>query len=347
MRIYEKNIGEILESTITSYSLMNNNGFEVRVLNLGGIITDIITCDKNGNKENVVLKYKDFESYINNPSYLGALIGRTSGRISNGEVELNGELIKFNKNYNLHQGHGGNEGFNKKIYNVIKGETEKEVFVELSRISEDGEENYPGNLEVKVRYTVTDNNELKISYYGVSDKDTLVNLTNHSYFNLSGNGKADILNHELYINSNSIVELNNVQAPTGELLNIEETEFDFTNAKKIGKDINGDHIQLKYGNGYDIPWYLNDNSNLSLSLYDDKSGRLLEVYTDRKTVVVYTHNYPDQETLENNNNGMWRYGVAVEPQNPPIGLNYAFVEDSILKSGEEYKSETVYKFSTR
>lgn len=344
MEIYEKVLGDLCNKEVICYSMSNSKGMEIRILNYGGIITDILMPDRDNKIENIVLKYKDWKSYIVNPSYLGAFIGRTGGRIYNGEVYLGDKKLTLNKNYYPNQGHGGNEGFNKKFYEVKYGVIENEAYVELSRVSLDMEENYPGNLKVKVRYTLTDDNELKINYYGKSDKDTLVNMTNHSYFNLSGNGKENILNHNLYINSKSIVELNEVQAPTGLLMFIEGTEYDFTKSKKIGKDIDGNHPQLLQGKGYDIPWYLEEGEGPNLKLYDEKSGRALEVYTDRKSIVVYTHNYPDDEVLENDKSGEWRYGVAIEPQNPPIGIDSCFIEDSILKQCEEYTSQTIYKF---
>lgn len=347
MRIIEKVLGSINGEEVISYNMMNSNGIEVRVLNYGGIITDIIMPDRDNNRENIVLKYKRLESYKENPSYFGALIGRTSGRICNGEVELNNEKIFLNKNYGLNQGHGGNEGFNKKFYSVKTEILQDELYVELSRISPDLEENYPGNLNVKVRYTLNKDDELKMSYYGLSDKDTFVNMTNHSYFNLSGNGKENILNHYLYINSKSIIELNDSQVPTGMLMFIEGTEYDFTNMKQIGRDIDKDHPQLKIGKGYDIPWYLEKEEGPSLKLHHKESGRCLEVYTDRKAIVIYTHNYPDDELMENNKSGEWRYGIAIEPQNPPIGVDSCFIEDSILSKGEEYKSETIYRFSVK
>lgn len=347
MEIYEKVLGVFNDKEIISYSLSNSNGIEVKILNYGGIITDILMPDRKNNIENIVLKYKKLESYIDNPSYLGALIGRTSGRICDGEVSLNSKKLILNKNYNPNQGHGGSEGFNKKFYEVRYEILENEAYIELSRKSPDMEENYPGNVEIKVKYTLTDKNELKINYYGKSDKDTLLNMTNHSYFNLSGNGKEDILNHNLYINSKSIVELNENQVPSGLLMFIEGTEFDFTTSKKIGRDIDGDHPQLILGKGYDIPWYIEKGDGPALELYDEISGRAVEVYTDRKTIVVYTHNYPDAEVLENNKSNEWRYGVAIETQNPPIGIDSCFVEESLLKEGEEYITQTIYKFEVR
>ncbi|MCD2501758.1 galactose mutarotase [Clostridium sp. NSJ-145] len=347
MEIFEKVLGVFNNKEIICYSMSNSKGVEVRVLNYGGIITDILMPDRNNKRENIVLKYKNWESYIENPSYLGSLIGRTGGRIFNAEVDLGDKKLVLNKNYNPNQGHGGNEGFNKKFYEVKYEALENEAYIELSRVSPDMEENYPGNLKVKVKYILTEDNELKIRYYAKSDKDTLVNMTNHSYFNLSGDGKESILNHNLYINSKSIVELNDVQAPTGLLMFIEGTEYDFTSSKKIGKDIDGNHPQLLQGKGYDIPWYIEGGEGPDLELYDEKSGRALEVYTDRKTIVVYTHNYPDDEILENGKSSQWRYGVAIEPQNPPIGVNSCFVEDSILKQDEEYISQTIYKFEVR
>ncbi|MBX7322612.1 galactose mutarotase [Clostridium chauvoei] len=332
---------------IISYEIRNSKGFGINVLNYGGIITDVIVPDKNGNLENVVMKYKDINVYLENPSYYGALIGRTSGRICGGEVKLNDKLLKLNKNYGANQGHGGNTGFDKKIMEASTEILENEAYVELKCFSPNNEEGYPGNLNVTVRYTVTEDNTFKITYKGISDEDTLLNLTNHSYFNLSGNQRGDILDHHLYIDSDFLVELDETQAPTGKLLNINGTAFDFTIPKLIGRDIEEEDPQLKIGQGYDHPWILNGGNKIKLRLYHKSSGRVMDVFTNQKSVVLYSLNFPDEEILESGEKPKRRGAIAVETQSPPIGKDSCFVNHYFLKKGEEYNKETIYKFSIR
>lgn len=345
MIILEEVVSRLDERDIISISIKNSKGFELKVLNFGGIITDILVPDRNDKFENIVLKYENIEDYKENAPYYGGFIGRTAGRISNGKVILNGEEIILYKNYGSNQGHGGKDGFNKKIFEYKISKENDQASVEFTYLSKDKEEGYPGNLEVKVKYTVTENNEVKINYYGISDKDTLVNLTNHSYFNLSGNKEEDVLNHSLYIDSDFLCEINENQVPSGNLINVEETAFDFTIPKLIGRDINKDEIQIKIGNGYDHPWVLNSGDNPKLKLYHKNSGRLMEMYTNQISVVLYTLNYPENKKLEGGKLPLMRGAIAIETQSPPIGENNTFLKYSILKKGKEYKKETIYKFS--
>jgi aldose 1-epimerase len=345
MEILRMLVGRFKDKDVISYNLRNSTGFGINVLNYGAIVTDILVQDKNGKIENVVMKYKDINLYEENPSYYGALIGRTSGRIAEGHIDLNDKVLMLNKNYGVNQGHGGKEGFNKKFLDSRINKDEKEAYVEFSYLSPSGEEGYTGNLNVIVRYTITENNELKISYKAISDEDTLVNLTNHSYFNLSGNCKEDILSHYLYIDSDFLIELNENQVPTGELINIEGTPFDFTSPKTIGRDIEEEDYQLKIGQGYDHPWILNGGDDVKLRLYHKGSGRIMDVYTNQNSVVLYSLNFPDNEFLECGKRVGKRDALAIETQSPPIGKDNIFAKYSILKKGEEYNKETVYKFS--
>lgn len=345
MEIIKVLVGEFNGQKVESYSLRNYKGFGINALNYGGIITDVLVPDKNGVIENVVMKYKDINAYKENPSYYGALVGRTSGRIANGKIMLNDNVLNFNKNNEENQGHGGTNGFSKKFLDVVTNADEEEAYIEFSYLSPLGEEGYPGNLEVKVRYTINEENELKISYYAVSDEDTLVNLTNHSYFNLSGNCKSNILSHYLYIDSDFLLELNEKKVPTGKIIEIDGTPFDFTNPKTIGRDIGEEDYQLKIGNGYDHSWVLNGGSDIKIRLYHKESGRQMDVYTDQNSVVIYSLNFPDDELLECNKKANIRDALAIETQSPPIGDNNIFAKYSLLKKGEEYNKETIYKFS--
>ncbi|MDY6226750.1 MULTISPECIES: aldose epimerase family protein [unclassified Clostridium] len=345
MEILRVCVGKYNGKDVDSYSLRNSKGFGINALNYGAIITDILVPDKNGVIENVVMKYKDINCYKENPSYYGAFIGRTSGRIANGKVMVKDKVLNLNKNYGYNQGHGGENGFSKKFLNVITNANEEEAYIEFSYLSPCGEEGYPGNLEVKVRYTINEENEFKISYYAISDEDTLVNLTNHSYFNLSGNCKANILNHYLYIDSDFLVELNEKEVPTGKTIKIDKTPFDFNSPKTIGRDIEEEDYQLKIGNGYDHCWLLNGGNDIKIRLYHKESGRQMDVYTDQNSVVLYSLNYPDDEILECNKKANRRDALAIETQSPPIGENNIFANYSLLKKGEEYIKETIYKFS--
>lgn len=345
MEILKVLVGEFNGKKVESYNLINSKGFGIKALNYGGILTDVLVPDKSGKIENVIMKYKDINAYKENPSYYGALIGRTSGRISNGNVLLNENVLNFNKNYGINQGHGGNIGFSKRFFNVKTKADENEAYIEFDYLSPSGEEGYPGNLQVRVRYTINEENELKISYYAISDEDTLVNLTNHSYFNLSGNCKSNILNHYLYIDSDFLVEVNENEVPTGKIIEIDGTPFDFTNPKTIGRDIEEEDYQLKIGQGYDHCWILNERNDVKIRLYNKESGRQMDVYTDQKSVVLYSLNFPDDEILDCNKKANRRDALAIETQSPPIGENNIFAKYSLLKKGEEYNKETIYKFS--
>ncbi|WP_024614914.1 aldose epimerase family protein [Clostridium sp. Ade.TY] len=344
MRIDEKKIAKFNSDEIKSYTITNSSGFSVTALNYGAIITDIMVKDKNGKLENVVMKYNDINDYKNNPSYFGALIGRTSGRVCDGKVLLNEKELSFNKNYGLHQGHGGDKGFDKKIMDVKTSVGKKESYIEFSFISKDNEEGYPGNLKVKVRYTITEDCSLKIDYNGISDKDTLLNLTNHSYFNLSGYEKSSILEHYLYVDSDYLIELDETQVPTGNLIDLSYSPFDFIIPKTIGRDIEKNNYQLTIGSGYDHPWMLHEGDNVKARLWDEASGRCMDIYTNQKALVLYSLNFPDDKLVENGKCANKQSAIAIETQSPPIGRNNCFIEDSIISKNKEYKKQTIYKF---
>ena len=339
--IFEDECGKVYE-----YTLKNDNNVEVTVLNLGGIITGIYTPDKNGTLENIVVGWKDYEGYKNDNGYTGALVGRTAGRIADGKVKLNESVFELSKNSGNNTLHGGNIGFNKKIWNVSKINESEKVGLVLETISKDGEEGYPGNVNIKVIYSLNNNNELSIEYYGTSDEDTLFNMTNHSYFNLSGDLKRSILDQVLTVKADKIGEIREDGALSGKVMDVKDTEFDFNTSKTIGKDINGEHNQIKLGNGYDHPWILNKNEDFNVRLEDNESGRVMEVYTDREAVVIYTTNYPeDNKELYSGGFLKKNYAICFETQNMPIGENETFLEGSILRKGTESKSKTIFKFS--
>ncbi len=332
------------EKDILKYQLINDNNMIVEFLSLGGIITKILTNDYEGKFENVVLGYKNLNMYVKNPSYLGAIIGRTAGRIYRGTVDFEGKKITLNKNNLENTLHGGNIGFDKKVWSGEEFRNSDNVGVKLKYRSEDGDEGYPGNLNIEVYYILNNKNEFIISIKGVCDEDTLLNITNHSYFNLSGEGKRDILKHELYINSDEICHIDDSCIPTGSYMKVGGTPFDFRIKKEVGRDLNKDHIQLVRGNGYDHPWILKDNENISVEFYDNKSKRALEIKTDQKTVVCYSMNSTDGLLLNNGRNAKPRMACCFETQAPPIGHNQCFKEYSIVKKFQEYRANTSYRF---
>lgn len=330
---------------IIAYNVRAKNGFEFEILNFGGVITKIKTPDKDANLENIVLGYKDIEDYIKNPFYYGGLIGRTSGRISDGKVVIECREYDLNKNYNPHQGHGGNIGFNHKIWNTEVIEGNNNITLKLTSKSYDGEENYPGNLDVCVSFKIYEDYKIEETYEAISDKTTLVNMTNHSYFNLSGNIKRPITEQYLKVDSDEILELDNTCAPTGKKINVEGTPFDFRKLKCIGKDIDAEHEQIKVGNGYDHVFLLNEGN--SIYIEDNKSQRTMTINTDQKSVVIYSMNSDDELVAYTGTKPKVRHGICFETQAPPIGRNMCFIEDSILNKDEKYVQKTTYQFSIK
>lgn len=342
MNINYGKVGEKQGESIIKYSMVNDHGIKIEILNLGGIITGIYTPDKDGIIENIVLAYKDINDYLDNPSYYGAIIGRTAGRISNGSVVLEEKTIEFNKNYKVTQCHGGNEGFDKKIWKVETEILEEEASLKLYYFSSDGEENYPGSVNVVVTYSLNNNNEFIIKYNAVSDKKTFINMTNHSYFNLSGNIKDTILEHKLFIDSDRFLEIDDLSIPTGKILEVKDTPFDFRKAKLIGEDIEKQHYQIQHAKGYDN--YFIFNNNKCIIIEHEKTGRAMQVTTNNEGALVYTMNYPDGRVLYNGNNSIARQGVCVETQEKPIGYEDAFIDSSIINKGKVYEKTTKYKF---
>lgn len=326
--------------------LINNNGVSVKAIDLGGIITEINTPDRNGNIENIVLSYDDYDSYLVNPSFLGALIGRSAGRIGDGKVKIDGVEYMLDKNDGNNTLHGGFNGFNFKTFSFETFKNSDSVGVEFSYLSKDGEGNFPGEIKVKVIYTLNNENEFKISYEGISNKKTILNMTNHTYFNLSGNCKRKVTDHTLLINSDKIAELDNESIVTGKIIDVTNTPFDFRSSKKLGKDINEDDYQLNITKGYDHYFKFNNHvkDEKVAELYDENSGRGLCICTNCDGIVVYSCNYKNEGRLSIGRNIDFRDAVCLETQNIPIGRENLFIEDSIINANEVYSKETTYKF---
>ena len=328
---------------IIAYNVSFNNGFEVEILNLGGIITKIITPDKDGNLENIVVGYKDIESYIENPSYFGAIIGRTAGRIYQGKITIDEVEYDLAKNYNPNQGHGGEKGFNSKIWDVETLEEENSITLKLHTKSMDMEENYPGSLDVCVSFKIYEDFKIEQTYEATTDKNTLVNMTNHSYFNLSGDIKRPITDEYLTLDCDYILELDETCAPTGEKLNVINTPFDFKEEMLIGNRIDDEHKQIQIECGYDHPFVLNNNKD-QIKLKDSISGRNMIIDTDQKCVVIYAMNFPDNVKLYNGKENQRRHGICFDTQSAPIGKDMCFIQDSLLNKDEKYIQKTTYRF---
>ena len=267
--------------SIEIYSLKNSNGAEARIMTYGGTVVSLKVPDKNGKPGDVVLGYDSLDEYQNAKGYLGALIGRYGNRIGKGTFSLDGKEYKLAINNGVNHLHGGLKGFDKVVWTASPSVQPDGVHLELHYLSRDGEEGYPGNLNVKVEYVLTDSNELKIVYSATTDKPTIVNLTNHSYFNLAGQGNGLILNHQLTLNADRFTPTDNGSIPTGELRSVKGTPFDFTKSTAIGARIDQDNEQLKFGNGYDHNFVLNKNDNelsLAATVYEPTSGRVMEVF---------------------------------------------------------------------
>jgi len=337
---------------VALYKLRNAHGAEATITNYGGILISLKVPDRNGKFDDVVLGLGDFVSYLNkNSPYLGALIGRYGNRIAKGRFTLNGVEYKLAVNNGENHLHGGIKGFDKVVWTGHEMKTKAGPSVVLTYLSKDGEEGYPGNLNVKVVYTLTNNNELRIDYSATTDKDTVTNLTHHSYFNLAGEGNGDILNHLVTINADQFVPTDAGSIPTGELRKVAGTPFDFLKATAIGARINQDDEQLKFGNGYDHTWVINGPSGklrLAATAYEQTSGRVMQVWTTEPGVQFYTGNFLDG-TLTGKSGKVYqrRFGFCFETQHYPDSPNQPSFPTTTLKKGATYKSTTIYRFSAK
>ncbi|MER3375123.1 MAG: aldose epimerase family protein [Allomuricauda sp.] len=336
---------------VDKYTLSNENGMEVDVITYGGIITRWTAPDKNGNYQDVVLGFNDLESYFGDVPYFGALVGRYGNRIAKGQFSLDGETYTLAKNNGPNHLHGGNKGFDKVVWNAEAESTDDGASLVLTYTSADGEEGYPGKLDVKVTYTLTGDDQLDIQYEAVTDKPTVVNLTQHSYFNLSGDFSQDILDHEVTLNAPAYLPVDAGLIPTGELRPVEGTPFDFTEPKAVGKEINADNEQIKRGGGYDHCWVLDETNGdfgLAASAYHPETGRFLEVYTDEPAIQFYTGNFLNG-ALASKTGGTYgkRSGLCLETQHYPDSPNQEAFPSTRLNPGETYSSRTSFKFSTK
>jgi aldose 1-epimerase len=331
----------------------NKNGIEVQAINYGAIITSLKVPDRTGSLADVVLGFDDPSRYWGNPSppFFGAIVGRYGNRIANGQFVLNGKTYPLVKNNGPNHLHGGTRGFDKFLWNVTTKETPQGSSAIFTRTSPDGEEGYPGNLAVRITYTLTDSNQLIVNYHATTDKATPINLTQHSYFNLAGEGSGDILGHELMINADRYTPVDDTLIPTGQLAPVAGTPFDFTKPTAIGARIDQDNDQIKKGKGYDHNFVLNKKGvgpTLAARVTDPKSGRTMEVATTEPGVQFYTGNFLDG-TLKGKNGHPYglRAALCLETQHFPDSPNKKNFPSSILEPGKSYDTTTIFTFSAK
>ena len=334
---------------VYSYTLKNDFGANVKIITLGATIVSINVPDKDGVKADVICGYDDVDSYLNNSGYQGAIIGRFGNRIHNSRFELDGVEYKLYNNEGNNHLHGGKEGFDKKLWNARHWQIEDTMYLEMTYLSKDMEEGYPGNLFVKVLYSFDNNNALTIDYKASTDKKTVVNLTNHAYFNLCGCGSSKIVNHKLWIDADAISEIDEKLIPTGNSIPVEGTPFDFRTEKLIGKDIDAENTILAYGQGYDHNYILNSNGEIKhiATLTDTYSGRSMKVYTNQPCVQIYTANCinESESPFKNGAPQKKRCAVCMETQHSPDAPNHPEFDSCVLNPGEIYDYTTVYKFN--
>ena len=334
--------------TIDLYTLNNSSGMRVAITNYGGRIVSLTVPDRTGKMDDVVLGFDDLAGYLANNPYFGALIGRYGNRIGGAKFTLDGKEYRLAANDGPNSLHGGLKGFDKVVWKAheVPG---NHPALELTYLSKDGEEGYPGNLKVKVVYTVMGNNSLQIDYSATTDKDTVLNLTNHSYFDLSGQGNGDILKTQMMINAGQFTPVDANLIPTGELRKVEGTPLDFRKSTAIGERIDGDDEQLKLGRGYDHNFVLDRGGHgltLAARAVDQDSGRVLEVLTTQPGIQFYTGNFLDG-TVHGKGGKVYghRYAFCLETQHFPDSPNKPSFPSAELKPGQTYQETTVFKFS--
>ena len=334
------------------YTLKNAHGLELKVIDYGGIILSLKVPGRNGTFDDVVLGYDSLAGYLRSSPYFGAIIGRYGNRIGGGRFTLDGKTYTLAKNNGPNHLHGGLKGFDKVVWDAAPFEGADSVGLVFRYTSPDGEEGYPGTVRATVTYTLTDRNELIFDYSATTDRATPVNLTQHSYFNLAGDGKGEILGHVVTLNADRFTPVDSTLIPTGEIRSVAGTPFDFRTPTAIGARIALDDEQLRYGRGYDHNFALNKGADagptLAARVYEPASGRVMEIYTTEPGLQFYSGNFLDG-TLRGKNGVVYRhrYGFAMETQHFPDSPNKPSFPSTTLRPGEQYRSRTIYKFAVQ
>lgn len=332
------------------YTVVNKNGAKAVYTNYGAILVSLYMPDKDGNMADVVLGYDELEKYFENDPNFGATIGRHANRIGGAKFELNGVTYELDKNDGNNNLHGGFNGYHKRLWDAKSYDEEDGTVMEFSYESADMDQGFPGNLKVTVCYKLTDDNEIVISYKAVCDKDTVLNLTNHTYFNLAGHASGTILNHKVWIDSDEMTYADEESIPNGDIIKVAGTPMDFNTEKVIGDDIDSDYNQTKWGKGFDHNWILKTKKgelSLVATLKEETTGRLMEVYTDLPGMQFYSGNFlkgdvPGKDGATYSH----RTGLCFETQYYPNAINVPSFPQPVIKAGEEFTTVTKYTFKT-
>lgn len=330
-----------LETTL--YTLENQNGMRISVADYGATLVNVLVPDQAGRLTDVVLGYDDVSGYEAGDKFFGAIVGRVANRIGGASFKLNGKTYKLAANDHGNNLHSGMDFYSKRMWTVL--EYGKDHIV-LSLDSPDGDQGYPGKVTIRVSYTLTDDNEIKIHYHAVPEEDTLINMTNHSYFNLSGQDTGTVLNQEVWINADAYTEADAESIPTGEIVSVEGTPMDFRQKKTLGKDVDADYQALRFGGGYDHNWVLNGSgSRKAAEMSSADTGITMEVYTDLPGMQMYCGNFLEGDRGKGGASYEKRSAVCFETQYFPDAVHKDHFGGPVVKAGQVYDTETVYKFS--
>ena len=335
--------------TTNLYTLKNKNGMTAQITNYGARVVSLWVPDRKGDFQDVVWGFETIAEYLaSSDIYCGPIVGRFGNRIDKGRFELNGTQFQVTINNNENHLHGGTKGFYAKVWDANSVKIEGNEALELTYFSKDGEEGYPGNLTIKVTYMLTEDNSLKLLYSATTDKTTIINPTSHCYFNLSGTSKNTILEHVLFINAQKFTPTNEGLIPTGELRNLKDTPLDFNIPTAIGDKIDSKYEQLLFGKGYDHNFVLNEGSEkikLAAVVTEENSGRKMEVFTTQPGIQFYSGNFLDGAEKAHGTAYQFRTGFCLETQHFPNSPNQPSFPSTLLKPGEKFESQTIYKFS--
>jgi aldose 1-epimerase len=348
--IRHESFGGTTDGEVMLYTLTNSNGLEMKVLNYGCVVRSLKIPDRTGRLDDVVLGFDSIEQYVRESPFFGAIVGRYGNRIAKGTFVLDGVTYKLAINNGPNHLHGGVKAFDKVLWNVEENKSSEGPSLKLTYTSKDGEEGYPGTLKVSVIYTLTQDNKFKINYNAATDKKTIINLSQHSYFNFSGDAQRSILDHEIMLNADRFVAIDETSIPTGELAPVEETPFDFRQPRRVGERIDNDDPQIKNGQGYDHTFVFNEgvrNGEVAASLYDPETGRFMEVFTKEPGVQFYSGNFLKGYKGKNGAVYHKRFGLCLETQHFPDSPNQPKFPSVILSPGEIYSTETSYRFSVK
>ncbi len=333
------------------YTLKNKNGVVAKITDYGAIITELHLPDRDGKFEDVVLGFDNIPDYENLSDYFGAVVGRYGNRIADAKFSIDGKEYNLEKNNNGNTLHGGFVGFDKKVWKAVASTTKDAAVLTLTRLSPDGENGFPGNLKVTITYTLNNNNELSVNYYAITDKSTVCNLTQHSYFNLFGAGNGNILNHEVTINADKYTPVDKLLIPTGDIDDVEDTPFDFRKPKTVGARVDADNKQIRYGGGYDHNWVLNKEKagemTFAARVYEPISGRQMEIYTTEPGIQFYCGNFLGGQKGKNGKAYRYRYGMCFETQHFPDSPNQKDFPSTVLRPDKTYNTTTIFKFSAQ